>query len=398
MLFNARGQARPSPARRTRWWSVGVLAVAGLVATGVVVTGAFAAQSPVGLGTADRFAVLAGSTVTNTGPSTINGDLGVSPGTAVTGFPPGTVNGSIHADDAVAAQAQSDLTTAYDDAASRKPAVSVAGDLGGLTLTPGVYKASSSIGLTGALTLDAQGNPSAVFIFQVGSTLTTASASHVNLINGAQACNIFWQIGSSATLGTSSVFTGDILALTSISVNDGVTVNGRTLARNGAVTLINDTITAAHCASGTGTTTTGTGTTGTTTTGTGTTGTGTGSGSKNGTALLTTVPRSVARTVLRYGTGVCVDRKFRVSVTGLFIRRVVFSLGSRIIATRDKSPFEALVMPARGIHNVTARVTFTDSTPAATLHLRFRSCAAAKRRVQATSPSRPPRTTGGFTG
>src|SRR5579863_5716172 len=229
----------------------GAIAIPTAIAIAIFSQSAIAATAPVGLGTAGSYAVLAGSTVTNTGPSTINGDLGVSPGTAVTGFPPGTVSGSIHAADAVAAQAQSDLTTAYNDAASRKPAVSVSGDLGGLTLTPGVYKASSSIGLTGALTLDAQGNTGAVFIFQVGSTLTTASASHVNLINGAQACNVFWQIGSSATLGTSSVFTGDILALTSISINDGVTVNGRALARNGAVTLIDDTISAAHCASGT---------------------------------------------------------------------------------------------------------------------------------------------------
>src|SRR5579862_6142080 len=158
MLFKSNRRPRCSPKSRARAWSVGVLAAAGLVAMGVVVSGAFAAQSSVGLGTSDSFAVLAGSTVTNTGPSTINGDLGVSPGTAVTGFPPGTVNGSIHAADAVAAQAQSDLTTAYNDAASRKPAVSVSGDLGGLTLTPGVYKASSSIGLTGALTLNAEGN------------------------------------------------------------------------------------------------------------------------------------------------------------------------------------------------------------------------------------------------
>jgi hypothetical protein len=251
MLFKPRSAPAVSPGRRVRAWCVGLLA-AGLTMMAVVASDAYAAQSPVGLGTAGSFAVLAGSAVTNTGPSTINGDLGVSPGTAVTGFPPGTDNGSTHAADAVAAQAQSDLTTAYNDAASRKPPVTVSGDLGGQTLTPGVYNASSSIGLTGTLTLDAQGNPHAVFIFQVGSTLTTASASHVNLVNGAQACNVYWQIGSSATLGTSSVFVGDILALTSISITNGVTVHGRALARNGAVTLINDTISAAHCAGGGG--------------------------------------------------------------------------------------------------------------------------------------------------
>src|SRR5581483_9368201 len=160
-----------SLAPRSRAWAVGMLAVAGLMVMSIAATGASAAQAPVGLGTADSFAVLAGSTVTNTGPSTINGDLGVSPGTAITGFPPGTVNGTIHAADAVAGQAQSDLTTAYNDAASRTPPAVVSGDLGGLTLAPGVYKASSSIGLTGTLTLDAQGKPNAVFVFQVGSTL-----------------------------------------------------------------------------------------------------------------------------------------------------------------------------------------------------------------------------------
>ncbi|MHB8491897.1 MAG: ice-binding family protein [Solirubrobacteraceae bacterium] len=391
MSFKANRQARCSPARRARAWSIGALAAAGSVAIGALVGGAFAAQSPAGLGTAGSFAVLAGSTVTNTGPSTITGDLGVSPGTAVTGFPPGTVNGSIHAADAVAALAQSDLTTAYNDAASRTPAVPVSGDLGGLTLTPGVYKASSSIGLTGPLTLDAQGNTSAVFIFQVGSTLTTASASHVNLINGAQACNVFWQIGSSATLGTASVFAGDILALTSISVNNGVTVNGSVLARNGAVTLINDTISAAHCASGTGSGTSGSGT-GSGSSGSGSPGTSpAGTGGGNGAAVLATVPRSVART----GTSSCERGSFRAAVTGLLIRKVTFLLGNRVISTRSKPPFEALVTAAAGIHTVTAHVTFTDHTRTATLRFRIRACAAAKRTV---SPSRPPRTTSGFTG
>jgi len=228
---------------------VGMVAAAWLLALGLLGGDAFAAQPRVGLGAADSFAVLAGQSVSNSGSSTVNGDLGVSPGTAVTGFPPGTLNGKLHSADAVAARAQSDLRTAYDDAAARTPAVSLSADLGGLTLTPGVYKsASSSFALTGGLTLNGQGDPHAVFIFQAASTLTTASASHVNLLNGAQSCNVFWQIGSSATLGTSSVFAGDILAFTSISISDGVAMNGRALARNGAVTLSNDTITAAHCA------------------------------------------------------------------------------------------------------------------------------------------------------
>ena len=218
---------------------------------------ASAAPAPVELGTAGSFAVLAGSAVTNTGPSVIDGDLGVSPGSAVTGFPPGIVPGTIHAGDAVAAQAQSDLTIAYNDAAGRACDTNLTGqDLGGLTLTPGVYCFSSSAQLTGALTLDAQGDPDAVFIFQIGSTLTTASASTVNLINGAQACNVFWQVGSSATLGTNSTFRGTILALTSITVTTGTTVEGRTLARNGAVTLDNNVITTPMCAPPPPTTTT----------------------------------------------------------------------------------------------------------------------------------------------
>ena len=210
------------------------------------------ARTGLGLGTAESFAVLAGTTVTNTGPSTIKGNLGLSPGTAITGFGPGSDIGSTYAADAIALKAQSDLTLAYDDAAGRTPAVSAPADLGGLTLTPGVYANASSLGLTGALTLDGQGDPNAVFVFQAGSTLTTASASRVELVNGAQACNVFWKVGSSATLGTGSVLAGNILALTSISINDGVKLHGRALARNGAVTLINDTITAAHCALGAG--------------------------------------------------------------------------------------------------------------------------------------------------
>ena len=203
-----------STRRRRRAWilgATGAACLAGLALLGSVV---LAAQPPVGLGTDGAFAVLAGQAVTNTGSSVVNGDLGVSPGSAVTGFPPGTLNGTEYAANATAAQAELDLTTAYNDAAGRTPATSVPANLGGLTLTAGVYKNASALGLTGALTLNAQGNPNAVFIFQAGSTLITASGSAVNLINGAQPCNVYWQIGSSATLGTTSVFAGNILAYT----------------------------------------------------------------------------------------------------------------------------------------------------------------------------------------
>ena len=211
---------------------------------------AVAATAPVGLGTAGSFAVLAGTTVTNTGPSSISGDLGVSPGTAVTGFPPGIVfNGRIHRADGVAGDAQSDLTTAYNDAAGRSPTANVPAFIGaGQTLAPGVYKASSSLEVGGSLTLDAHGDPNAVFIFQAPSTLVTDSASNIVLTGDAQACNVFWQVGSSATLGTGSDFSGSILALTSITVTTGDTIAGRVLARNGAVTLDDDTITTSTCA------------------------------------------------------------------------------------------------------------------------------------------------------
>jgi hypothetical protein len=208
-------------------------------------TGTTAGQAPVVLGSASTFAVLAGSTVTSTGDTTVNGDLGLSPGTAVTGFPPGVVNGAIHAGDAVAAQAQLDLTTAYNDAAGRTVgAITVAGNLGGQTLTPGLYKSTSSLEISsGDLTLDAQGDANAVFIFQMGSTLTTTVGRQVILSGGAQAANIVWQVGSSATLGTTSGFKGNILALASITVTTGAAVEGRLLARNGAVTLDANTIT-----------------------------------------------------------------------------------------------------------------------------------------------------------
>jgi type VI secretion system secreted protein VgrG len=176
--------------------------------------------------------------VTNTGPTTIQGNVGVSPGTAITGFPPGSVNGTIYSAGTVAAQAQADLTTAYNFAASEPVMTNLTGqDLGGLTLTPGVYKFNSSAQLTGTLTLDNTLNANALFVFQIGSTLTTASNSSVVFENGFDG-NVFWQVGSSATLGTGTAFEGNILALDSITLNTGATIlDGRALARNGAVTL-----------------------------------------------------------------------------------------------------------------------------------------------------------------
>ena len=224
------------------------LMIVTLVVMAVPASPVAAQQAPIGLGTADNFAVLAGQGVTNTGPTTINGDLGTWPNPSVTG--PGlTVNGSIHAADAVAQQAQADTAIAYDNAASRTPVSTVATELGGQTVTAGVYNSNTgTFEITGTLTLDAQGDPNAVFVFQASSTLTTASASTVNLVNGASACNVFWQVGSSATLGTNSTFRGTILALASITVTTGVSIEGRALARNGAVTLDTDTITRATCA------------------------------------------------------------------------------------------------------------------------------------------------------
>ncbi|MGA3309942.1 MAG: ice-binding family protein [Xanthobacteraceae bacterium] len=225
---------RAFPAKLTRL--LGTVATLGLMV--VAPTSPSHAQN---LGTAANFAVLGGSTVTNTGPSVLIGDLGVSPGSAITGFPPGIVTppSTTHAADAVAVQAQVGLTTAYNALAGLPPTANLTGqNLGGLTLTPGVYNFNSSAQLTGALTLNAQGNPNAVFIFKIGSTLTTASSSTVSVIGGGQGANVFWQVGSSATLGTTTTFVGDILALTSITLNTGANIAcGSALAHNGAVTL-----------------------------------------------------------------------------------------------------------------------------------------------------------------
>ena len=194
------------------------------------------------------FEVLAGSTVTNTGPTIITGgDLGLSPGSAVTGFPPGTLVSPavMHITDSTAAQAQLDLTTAYVYSAGLSNAAVLPGDMSGLTFTPGLYKTSSTVMLSaGIVTLDGQGDANAVFIFQIGSTLTTLGSTQVILAGGAQAKNVFWQVASSATLGTNSIFQGNIIALQAITLDTGATLTGRALARNAAVTLDSNTVTA----------------------------------------------------------------------------------------------------------------------------------------------------------
>jgi len=199
-------------------------------------------MAQVNLGNAQSYAVLGGTTITNTGASSINGDVGVSPGSAITGFPPGIVTGgSLHAGDSSAAQAQTSLTTAYNNAAALPCGTDLTGqDLGGLTLTPGVYCFATSGALTGTLTLNMLGDPNAFFLIRTGSTLTVASGSNVVLANsGGTTCpsSVYWQVGSSATLGTGSTFRGNILALSSITLTTNANLLGRALARNGAVTL-----------------------------------------------------------------------------------------------------------------------------------------------------------------
>ena len=377
----------PTHSKRRR--RAGIALALGLACGAVAAVAAQA--SPVGLGTAQPFVVLAGSTVTNTGPSVLNGDLGVAPGTALVGFGlPAVVNGATHAADGVAAQAQLDLTTAYDVAAAQpvSPANDLTGtDLGNRVLTAGAYRFTSSAQLTGALTLNAQGDPNAQFVFEVGTTLTTASASSVVLVNGASPCNIYWQIGSSATLGTTTAFQGNLMTLASISLNNGATVIGRLLARNGAVTLINNVIDNSRCNTGSP--------------GSGTPGGGTGSGGGNGTGgtavpgapetpaarsarLATeasqasnprsTTTRNGSTSLQRTPHATCTSG-FRATVRGKLIKRVVFSLDGKKIQSQAKGPYVVFVRALPGAHNVKARVTFKDATRAKTLALGYRACA-----------------------
>ena len=352
-----------------------------------------AVAAPVNLGTASPFVVLGGAAVTNTEPSVLNGDLGVSPEGALTGFGlPAVVNGATHENDAVAAQAQADLTTAYDVAAEQEvaPANDLTGtDLGNRKLSPGAYRYTSDALLTGALTLDAEGDPNAQFVFLITSALTTESASSVLLVNGASPCNVYWQVGSSAFLGTTTAFQGSLMALTSISLKDGATVVGRMLARNGQVSLINNVLSTPNCPeprvippepeTGQG----------------GTAGQGSGSspsavaiaapgGSPTGTTGPGSGPRSGGNRPISNGNAVvrptpreaCTEG-FRATVTGHMIKRVVFSLDGKAIGARNGSPFAMSMRAAPGQHQVRVRVTFKDATHAKTMTVPYRACASA---------------------
>ena len=380
------------PTHLSRAERVGIALLVGL-ALAAAPTAAQAAT--IDLATARPFAVLGGSSVTNAGPSVLNGDLGVSPGTSLVGFgPPAVVNGATHQTDGVANGAQADLTTAYNTAAGEPSDTDLTGqDLGGLTLTPGTYTFASSAQLTGALTLDGLGNPAARFVFQIGSALTTASASAVTLVNSASPCNVFWQIGSSATLGSTTAFQGNLMALQDVSLNSGASVVGRVLAKRD-ITLIDNRIDQDPCdavtttPTGGGTTTGGGGGDG----GTATTGGGSGGGGAGVTPApdggaqplsvagppLTAVPSGSA-TLRRTPGAVCTDG-FRATVRGSQISRVVFSIDGRRIGSRTGSPFSVSTRARPGRHVVTARVTFRDGTQARTLRLPYRACAAAVRR------------------
>lgn len=361
------------------------LVVAAVLALGVVPAAAQASE--VNLGTVNPFVVLGGSTVTNTGPSVLNGDLGIAPGTSLTGFGlPAVVNGATHQNDAVASQAQADLGTAFGVAGGQpvSPGNELTGiDLGGLTLTAGAYGYSSSAQLTGQVTLDAQGDPNAQFVFIIGSTLTTASASSVKLINGASPCNVYWRVGSSATLGTGTAFQGNLMALTDISLNDSVTVQGRVLAENGQVSLINDVLDNSQCATGTETETTPPTETSPPVTPVATP--GGGAVAPTGTTATTT---KKAAPVVEKALGPKVHKPVRngsvtvthgatgpngtnVVVGGHAIKKIVVSVDNEPVDSSTRGGLRTTVNGSPGWHTVTVRVTYKDSTPTKTMTFRF---------------------------
>ena len=341
------------------------------------------------LGTASTFVVLGGQSVTNTGPSVLHGDLGVAPGTSLVGFgAPALVDGATHVNDAVAAKAQDDLTTAYVVAAGQPvaPADDLTGqDLGNKTLTAGAYRYASSAQLTGQLTLDAEGDPAAQFVFEIGSTLTTASASSVRLVDGASPCNVFWQVGSSATLGSTTAFQGNVMALADISLDSGASVIGRLLARDGSVTLINNLLDGAECTSPPALVSTPATPNAGNPSGSAPAGTAPQSAPDAAIAALpaaTTGPRATRRgtaTLRRTRRSACTDG-FRATVRGTRVKHVTFTLDGRRIRSRSRTPLQVDVPATSGAHTVRARVTFKDGTRARTLTLRYRACSAALRR------------------
>jgi hypothetical protein len=374
-------RSHQSPMRRAG------LAVAAVLALAIVPAAAQAA--PVNLATASPFVVLGGAAVTNTDPSVLKGALGVSPGSSLTGFSQATVLGATHENDAVASQAQGDLTTAFGVAGGQEvpPGNELTGiDLGGLSLTPGAYNYSSSAQLTGQLTLNAEGDPNAQFVFIIGSTLTTASASSVNLVNGASPCNVYWRIGSSATFGTGTQFQGNVLSHEDISVNDAVHVDGRLLAA-GTITLINDVLDNSQCVASTETGSTETGTTTTSTPVTPTsgvtapTGTVTPTGKTttpkpvphlaNGGKKATPTPKATTTGSSTVTHGTPGPSGTTVTVAGKKIAKIVVSVDNQAVKTSHAPSLKMTVSGTPGTHTVTVRVFYKDKTRAKTTTFRI---------------------------
>jgi len=374
---------------RTRSKGTRRCGVALAVGLASLATPAAVQAAEVDLGTAHPYSVLGGSTVTNTGVTNLMGDLGVSPG-AVADLGTLQVGGATHQGlDPVSLQAQTDLTTAYNVAAGEPFSADLSGqNVGTRTLTAGTYRYSAAAGFSGALTLNAQGDPNARWIFQIGTALTTASNASVLLTNGASPCNVYWQVGSSAVLGTNTTFVGTIMADQSVTAQTGATVNGRALARIAAVNLDANTFVDPGCARG-GTTTQGTPGTPTTSNPTPTPGAGfPGSTGNPGNPVNQPPPASRTTRRLRRGRstlrrttparpGRCTDG-FTARVRGSYIKSVAFRLDGKRIANKRRSPFKVYVKAAgAGRHKVTARVTYKDATRAKTMTMRYRGCAAA---------------------
>jgi Ice-binding-like len=357
----------------------GIMLAAGLAFATAPIAAQAAPPDPVDLGTVVPFVVLGGTKVASDpdAGSLLKGELGVATGTSLTGFgSPTVVTGATHQNDGVARDAQDDLTTAYNDAAGEPVPLGndLSGvDLGNQTLHAGNYHYSSSAQLTGTLILDAENVDGAQFVFQIGSQLTTAPNSVIELRNGASPCNVFWQVGSSAVLDTTTQFQGNLMALKSISLNNGASVMGRVLARNAQVSLINNVIDGSMC--GTRSTVVG-GTPGTTAGGATSPG-DTGQTAPSPVALPSgqATTKNGTATMKRKAHQTCASG-FRARVRGKMIKRVVFRLDGKRVSSPSSSPFQVSVHAGPGKHKVTARVTFKDATRAKTLKMRYRACAA----------------------